>query len=310
MSTQITRSPRHPQVGLPEAIERVRQIYEKEHIHAADKAIIASDMGYSGLNGASLGMIATLKQYGLLEMAGDNMKVSEDALTILETPEGDSNKTEVLWRAALAPKLFTDLYETYGDRLPSDENLYLNLTKRGFNKKAAGVAVRAYRETIRFVEEAQSAYNAKIRKLGELSSKGAAVPQQPPTATKPSADPFGFGNFFGGPQPQTAAQPAAAEERTQVFQISKDATAQVVFRGQITQEAVDKLCEILRVTKDIYPTKAELAPPVQSAPPKPPAEEVHTAPEQPKRLDETIPGGRYVNDQGVLVDANNNPINE
>lgn len=258
MSTTITRSPRHPQVGLSEAIERIGLIYKKEHNHVADKEVIASDMGYTGINGASLGMIATLKQYGLLEAVDEGLKVSDDAIIILELDDDDAEKRETLWKVALTPKLFAELYEIYGDKLPSDENIRLSLMRRGFNKKAADVAVRAYRETIRLVQDMQTSYNAASDSKEERKPVGTSMPPQPqPTGSIRIPQ----GLFYGGEPPQPSAQPAIPDDRTQVFQISKDAEARIAFRGRVTQEAIEKLCAILQLAKDIYPTKAELEPP-------------------------------------------------
>ncbi|HEY0323271.1 MAG TPA: hypothetical protein VGC66_20105 [Pyrinomonadaceae bacterium] len=305
MSTPITRSPRHPQVGLGEAIERIRLIYKKEHNHVADKEVVANDMNYAGINGASLGMIATLKQYGLLETVDDGLKVTEDAITILELPEDDSEKIEAMWKAALAPKLFSELYETYGDKLPSDDNLRLSLMRRGFSKKAAEVAVRAYRETIRLVQDTQSFYNAARESVEkrQAAPKGTTMQQQPPPSTT-NANPLA--DFFGAPK--TNVQPASPDERAQVFQISKDAEARIVFRGQVTQEAIEKLCAILQLAKDIYPTKDELSPPSKNVAPEPIKVETTASAEQPRRLDETIPGGRYQTADGRFVNANGEEI--
>src|SRR5258708_574477 len=117
------RSPNYPSVTLREAIDRIRLVYNAEHTHKADKNVVATDLGYTGLNGKSLTLIGALKRYGLLEVDDDGLKVSDEAVTILELPENDAERQSALSRAALAPPLFAELKETFGNSLPSDENL-------------------------------------------------------------------------------------------------------------------------------------------------------------------------------------------
>ena len=48
------------------------------------------------------------------------------------------------------------------------------------------------------------------------------------------------------------------------FKISEDAETKVLFRGRVTQEAIDKLVKLLQLSKDTYP-KARIAATDQSA---------------------------------------------
>ena len=119
-----TRSPNYPNFSLGDAIDRVRRIYRTEHVHPAEREVIARDLGYTGLNGASATAIATITQYGLLEKAGNGgLKVSKDAVSILDSQQGNKERQEAIRKAAFNPKLFAELRDTFGDRLPGDENL-------------------------------------------------------------------------------------------------------------------------------------------------------------------------------------------
>jgi hypothetical protein len=73
-------------------------------------------------------------------------------------------------------------------------------------------------------------------------------------------------------------------------------------------EAITKLCAILELSKDIYPTKEELSPSSKIVTPESPKSEIAAVSEQPKRLDETIPGGRYQTADGRFVNANGEEI--
>jgi len=53
------------------------------------------------------------------------------------------------------------------------------------------------------------------------------------------------------------AEPKREEESVLVFKISKDSEARIVFTGNVTQEAIEKLTALLNLSKDTYPTIEE-----------------------------------------------------
>ncbi len=241
-----SRSPRYPQVSLREALERVREVYYKEGRHKADKEVVAKDLGYSGINGASLGMIAALKHYGLLESAGDGLRVSDDAVAIIELPRNDPQRAEAIRRAAFAPKLFAELDDMYGSKLPSDENLRLTLIKRGFNPNAAASVVRTYRDTKSVVDDETEGYNS--------------APSEPimrSEATTPVTQPQGRSTFDLFTQPSLMPPNLESGGTVLSFKISQDSEARIIFSGHVTQEAIEKLIRLLDISKDTFPTKGQ-----------------------------------------------------
>jgi len=48
------------------------------------------------------------------------------------------------------------------------------------------------------------------------------------------------------------------EHRNLRFNIARDAQARVLFTGRVTQEAITKFCALLELSKDTFPTEAEL----------------------------------------------------
>jgi len=52
-------------------------VYQHQQTHAAPSEVVAQALGYTTINGPSKGVIATLKQCGLLEGAGDGPRVSD-----------------------------------------------------------------------------------------------------------------------------------------------------------------------------------------------------------------------------------------
>jgi hypothetical protein len=253
------RSPNYPKFDLDTAITKADQVYKAEHTHAADKEVVARDLGYSSLNGASLTTIGALNSYGLLEPEGEGLKVSEDAVTILELPKGDPERLAALKRRAFAPRLFMELKQEFGDNLPSDVNLRHSLIKRRFLPKGADEAIRVYRETLKFVSDEAKEYNAPD--AGEPTGQstpagGSPMPGQQSTPATPS---------WHSPTKEELNRLLGAPEQTQGkelrFNISRDSEAQVIFHGPVTQEAIDKLAKLLELQKDTFPTRAELVRP-------------------------------------------------
>lgn len=146
------RSPNYPCLTLSEAIGRVAKVYKTEHTHTAARDVVAKDLGYNTLNGASLTVLGALKRYGLLEDAGDGLRVSANAVALLELDAGDPEHKRAIQAAAYQPSFFSDLKSEYGQTLPSDSNLRDQLIKKGFLPKAANEVIRIYHDNLEFVE--------------------------------------------------------------------------------------------------------------------------------------------------------------
>jgi len=153
------RSPNCPTITLQEALDKGRKVYTEEHTHPADRKVIAEDLGYSGLSGASATLIGALRQYGVLEGRGEGLRISDDAVTAYEMPEGSPERTEAIRRLAFQPALFEELRSQYGDRLPGEANLRHLLIKKGFLPATADDVIRTYRENLELVGSTNQEYN-------------------------------------------------------------------------------------------------------------------------------------------------------
>lgn len=168
-----TRSPNYPAIALPEAIGRTRTIYEKQQTYPATREIIARLMGYGGLNGASAIVVSALSKYGLIEGHGENLRVSSLGQDLVLHRRGEEEYERALRTAAFMPTFFRELRDQYPHGLPSEHSLRATLIKGGFNAKSVDGAVRAYRETLEFLES-------------ELQGSPATAPETQ-TATVPTA---------------------------------------------------------------------------------------------------------------------------
>src|ERR1051325_1462458 len=232
-----SRSPRAPQISLQEALVKVKAVYEKEHTHKANREVIATDMGYRGLSGSSATAIASLRQFGLLEGAGDSMRVSDDATVILELPAGEPERVAAIRKAAFAPPLFAELNDVFGSKLPSDENLRLYLVKKGFNRDTANNLIRTYRDTLSLVkDEAQSYDDDANTDLASIETTH--MPLQSTAAA---------------PQQRTLPPMALAVTEDINYRLTDTCRVRVLFEGTVTQEAINKLMDYLKLGKDAYP---------------------------------------------------------
>jgi hypothetical protein len=144
------RSPNYPALSLPEAINRATALYRSQHTHAAPREVMARGMGYSTLNGASASAISALHKYGLLERAGDEMKVSDRMMRILH-PQSADERGSAIREAARSVQLFEELDERFPGRMPNDDLLRNYLVRKGFAPAAVSSVILAYRETSELV---------------------------------------------------------------------------------------------------------------------------------------------------------------
>lgn len=144
------RSPNYPQISLSDAVTRVSQVFGKERQHAAPRQVVLKHLGYSSINGASLGTLSGIAKYGLLERVGEDYRVSDRAMTILYPPSPEA-KAEALNAAAREPSLFSEIFEHFGGVLPSDDNLQSYLIRKGFADSGAKAVIRVLRDTMEFV---------------------------------------------------------------------------------------------------------------------------------------------------------------
>ena len=147
-----TRSPNYPVVSLDKAVELVRKVYKADYKNKVDKAVVATHLGYGGINGKSLGVISALSKFGLLDGRGD-LLVTDDAVTILVDPKESPARQQAIRRAALLPAMFAQLHTHFGGTVPSPENLSAYLQKNGFTPPAAQIVAKTYRDTMLFVTQ-------------------------------------------------------------------------------------------------------------------------------------------------------------
>lgn len=177
------RSPNYPGLSIQKALGKAEAVYRAEHTHPAPRDVVAKHLGYGSLNGSSLTAIGALNHYGLLEAAGEGLRVSDDAVTIFELPPTEVAHRQALTRCAFKPSLFEELRSQFGDKLPSEANLRHALIKKGFIPSAADGVIRVFRENLEVVGVAGNGYHEEEEPPMQAAQPNPALAQAPPPGT-------------------------------------------------------------------------------------------------------------------------------
>lgn len=239
------RSPNYPAIGLPEAIQRVEQVFDRESRRPAPKEVVVVHMGYTSVNGASLGVVSALVKYGLLEKSKSDYRVTNRALAILH-PEKPSERIKAIKDAAKDPILFAEIAEHFEGSPPSDDNLRAYLIRRNFSTKALTIVVQAFRETMGLVNRETGEYTV-LQPESPVDDGGSPVHQTPASSGSRSRPPL---------PPAPAGEP---------MRVSITTTGLEVVARLSDREAIDKLILTLEATKLLFTPVDEAVKPSDDA---------------------------------------------
>lgn len=176
------RSPNYPNLDLGAALEAVRPALKAENRNKMARSVLARHLGYNSLNGRALTKLGAVRAFGLIDGTGDDLKISDDAVTALVSPEkGGYVYKDALERLALKPQLFIDIKKQFPATLPSEQNLAFWLVQQGYTQEAAGKAAKNYLATMRLVYDESGAYNPPEKAEDDMQTQ---VTTGPRTATR------------------------------------------------------------------------------------------------------------------------------
>jgi hypothetical protein len=138
---------KYPNGSLADAVSKAKMIYAKEHMSAMTPPVAAEAMGYKGISGASLAVIADLKKYGLLEGRGDQVRLTKDAQVIAIDDPTSGDYKAAMCRSALKPDMFVELDKQFSG-VGSERNIAVYLEKQGFKPDAAATIAKNYKENL------------------------------------------------------------------------------------------------------------------------------------------------------------------
>lgn len=256
------RSPNYPYIGLEKALERAFQIYEKAKFNFVPLAFVHQLWGYKEAVGNQV--VAALKSFGLAEVKGEKesrqVRISELGQKILRNhPQRDL----LLKEAALKPDLHEEIWGMYAGDLPDNSVIRTYLVwERKFNEDSVDSFIAQFRATIAFAGLA-------------VSDNIANEENQPPSWEKSDMSNTGAKPALYKEAEEKPAQrdtlkkdaPLAEDETELKFNISQNSRARIIFTGQVTQEAIELLAEMLNIQKRTFKKEADLSQP-QSTPVK------------------------------------------
>jgi hypothetical protein len=256
------RSPNYPTLSFRDAVTRVESIYKKEHRHPADRLVIAQALGYGTVNGASMSAISALIKYGLLESApNDQFRISDRGQDICIYDQGNPHRALAVKESAFRPALYKELYETYGDHLPTDANLRSYLLKKQFNPNSVAAIIRSYRDTIEFVGEETLGVDIEVEDDDWNDSIGTKTGTPVRNLSQRTEGPIDRDESFIGISKSSSAPPTSSNDRLILgFNLSVDSKVQAIFDGKVTQEAIRKFIQLLELSIDTFPPKDSLTP--------------------------------------------------
>ncbi len=169
-----TRSPNYPAISLPEALERLKGLWDSIENHAADREVVVKGMGYTTVHGASITALSALCKYGLVKREGRDYRITERGQMYLH-PKNHTERKEAIQSAAIEPKLFVLLNEQFPGGTSNDELIRNYLIREKYSQSAVTSAIRSYRETQALLESECGDYDTD----SDVSSKDSTPMEQP-----------------------------------------------------------------------------------------------------------------------------------
>ena len=158
------RSPGFPFIPLGKALDRAESFRVAEGgrpRHFAPRSSAAAAWGMGVKTGPFLQTLAALGHFELMEFqgGGENRtgRLTETALRILLDKQPISEERDALIRqVALAPKIHAELWQKWGDALPSNATLETYLVRdRAFSESGARDLIAEYKDTVAFAKLGQ-----------------------------------------------------------------------------------------------------------------------------------------------------------
>jgi hypothetical protein len=178
---RVGRSPAYPYIPVQKALDQAKALHAQEGEYAAPLASAVAAWGYSPKSSGGRQTLATMKYYGLIDIAGEGdsrkIKISDIARRILlDHREDDTEKRQLIRRVALTPAAHQALYKEYPKALASPGSVeHFLIFDQGYNKDAAKELLEEFKQTAQFAGLYEP--SAEVDKSDEKNDKG---DKQPP----------------------------------------------------------------------------------------------------------------------------------
>lgn len=247
------KSPTYPRISLQRAIDLSRRVYDSALTSSLDTPMALNLMGFKGDSGPSRAALASLKQFGLIDGRDQALKVTPLAQSILQ-PMAEDEQRNAIVSAGDNPAIYQSLRSNFGGRLPSDAVLKAFLLRNHqFSGTGAELLVKVFRETENFTSPYRSRGSGDRSPLmQETASSDSSRVELPEMAS--AADLTSNSNSEATLTPRISA---SSRGDRYVFRISKSADAELILRGRVTSESLDKLAQYIQLMKEDFPSESE-----------------------------------------------------
>ncbi|MBI3407462.1 MAG: hypothetical protein HY040_03790 [Planctomycetes bacterium] len=145
------RSPNYPAVSLPEGVQMMKKLIDRDGKAGAPLLAALKHMGFSSAHGQAMTIISALRKFKLIEEGNDRIVPTRLAIDIHQFPDNHPRKIQALRLAAFSPTIYRELlaqYQKHGN-IPSDESLKPELiTDKDFNPNAADRFIKDFRQSL------------------------------------------------------------------------------------------------------------------------------------------------------------------
>lgn len=245
------KSPNAPAYSIQECLEDVRKIFRAEHQVPISRESIAEHLSLAAQSGPFNRKLSSLRQFGLLEPIGKDLRVSDLFIRIDHAAE-DSDRSHALRDALGRPTIFQGLlgqYENSG--IPSDLNLINQLIiKYRFTKKNAETVAKAFLESYRFagLGSGRPLFPPPV----PFSSPPQPVQEPPLLAPAPIVEKEPPRNYERIEQiPQTPQQTVQPSQCRQEIPLGAGRRAVIELPDDVSPEELAKIIRVLKALVDV-----------------------------------------------------------
>lgn len=183
--TSRLRSPGYPLIDLKEAIEKAKELWNKDKMNPIPREVAAKHLGYENAGGYGGRVIAALKHFDLIYFKEGDIILTDKAMELAVHGPSDKVYQDIVKEIALKPDTYADIFNGFNVSEISDATLKVKLIKDyKFNADKVDKFIRNFRSTIDFAgltktEEDRNDNDMDIEQQDKPLNKPSDVPVIP-----------------------------------------------------------------------------------------------------------------------------------
>lgn len=241
------RSVNYPYIRLEDAVNLSEKLWESVQKSAVDPGTVGKVWGFSEKSSGLRSAIAALRQFGLVESSGwgesRKLKLSSRALDIVTERPGSPRRAQAIRDAALAPKIYADIFARFPDGLPPSDHAIASylLLEKDFNKNAVPTFVANLRANLKYADL-----------TNPPERPGSTHQVERDVLSHQVEDNKVIGDLASVTTNATGKQPPLNSEREWLRgQLSRDTSYRLIVAGDIGPKEIGKLIKILTAQQEV-----------------------------------------------------------